>query len=79
MIDYFFDVNADVLAITSFKRDKLERKEGSLNWNTLKYTLQDERFTNYSLIKIFSCNMARYYEYVFVRNDLFHKMFKEKN
>ena len=79
IIDYFFNVNADILAITSFNRHKLERKEGSLNWNTLKYILKDKRFSKYTLVKIFSCNVWRYYEYVFVKNDLFNKMFTKND
>ena len=77
MIDYFFNVNADVLAITSFNRNKLERKEGSLNWNTLKNTLKDKRFNNYTLVKIFSCSVWTYYEFVFVKNEIYKKRFTD--
>lgn len=77
IIDYFFAVNADVLAITSFNRNKLERKKGSLNWDTLKLTLEDKRFTKYTLVKIFSCNVWTYYVFVFVKNEIFKRKFAD--
>lgn len=79
IIDYFFDVNADVLAITSFKKNKLEREEGSLNWESLKEILKDERFKNYALVKIFSSDLWNYYEFVFVKRELFEIIFSGKN
>jgi hypothetical protein len=79
IIDYFFNANADVLAITSFNRNKLERKGGSLNWDTLKNTLKDKRFNKYTLVKIFSWSVRSYYEFVFVKNEIYNKKFTDKD
>jgi arabinofuranosyltransferase len=78
IVDYFFYVNADVLAITSFYKYKLERRKGSLNWDTLNMILKDERFKQYKLIKIFETSVWSYYEFIFVKKNLFDKTkFKE--
>ena len=70
MVDYFFKVNADILVITSFKSDKIERKAGSLNWETLEMTINDPRFKQYSNIKTFSTPTWHNYQMLFVRNDI---------
>lgn len=74
IIDYFFEVDADILVITSFSKNKIERVEGSLNWDTLKLTIDDERFSNYKLIKIFETPSWKYYEYIYIKNELYNKM-----
>ncbi|MCZ7610106.1 MAG: hypothetical protein M5U17_08040 [Ignavibacterium sp.] len=78
IIDYFFNVNADVLAITSFSKNKLVRKDNSLNWDTLKNILKDKRFKKYTLLKIFSCSVWTYHEFVFVKNEVYKEYYKNK-
>ncbi len=73
IVDYFFDVDADILAITSFNKNKILRKKGSLNWDTLEQTIEDERFKNFTLVKIFETDVWTYYEFIFVRNELLYK------
>jgi hypothetical protein len=79
MIDYFFDVNADILSITSNFKNKIQRDESSLNWTTLKKTLMEERFGNYTLVKIFETNSWNYYQFVFIKNELLTLYFPEVN
>ena len=78
IVDYFFDCDADVLAITSFRPDKIERSQGSLNWETLKLVISDPRFKEYSIVKKFGTPMWNYYEFVFVKNSLAQKLVKKR-
>lgn len=73
IIDYFFKVNADVLAISSFSKDNVERNHMSLNWDTLGLILKDKRFKRYTLVKIFDAYVWHYYVFVFVKNELLNK------
>ena len=75
IIDYFFKVNADVLAISSFSKGKVERNHMSLNWDTLRLILKDKRFNRYTLVKIFDAYVWHYYVFVFVKNELANKKF----
>lgn len=70
IIDYFFNVNADILIITSFNSKEIKRIAGSLNWDTLQLIIKDKRFNNYELIKTFGTETWNYFEFVYKKKAI---------
>ncbi len=72
-VDYFFSHKAAAVVITSINHERIEESEEAIR------IVNDPRFRNYVLYKRFAPSdpAIRYYEFVYLRNDLYEKLRKE--
>ena len=64
LVDYYYSFNPGVIVITSFDWDTVK------HYTDAKLITGDPRFRNYSLYSKFRGSYWKYYEFVYLRNDL---------
>jgi hypothetical protein len=72
IIDYIFQASPGVFVIASYSPIKVDRTLGGGNQIFIDNLLGDSRFADFTLVEIFLPPLPsiKYYEFVFIRNDL---------